>query len=370
VQGRLSFAPGEISKTISIPIVDDYFAEGSESFTLALGNPNNAILSPQTAATVTINDNDTAQPSGNRMFVAQLTGTQIVPANTSTATGTGILTLNEAETQATVSLNFSGLTGTQSAARIHGPAHTGVNGSTAFTLTTGAVNNTNINLTPVQVQQLKAGLFYFIITTSGFSSGEIRGQILPNPAESARFFVRQQYYDFLNREPDTAGLNYWAGQITATGTNLTNLRDRRIGVSNAFFFELEFQQTGAYVYRLYRAAFGNNQPFPNPENHPDAAKIPSYQVFVSDRSRVVGGGATGAGATRRSARHYYFERVYFALPRQPDGGPVCGRFAGHDSGGNRGEFILTTRRADNLARKRRTRGCALPPGGRQRNQSD
>jgi hypothetical protein len=56
---------------------------------------------------------------------------------------------------------------------------------------------------------------------------------------------------------------------------------------------LEFQQTGAFVYRLYRAAFGNAQPFPNPG--PDggdpvrAAHIPSYARFVQDRSRVVGG---------------------------------------------------------------------------------
>jgi hypothetical protein len=64
-----------------------------------------------------------------------------------------------------------------------------------------------------------------------------------------------------------------------------------VDVSNAFFFELEFQQTGAYVYRLYRAAFGNNQPFPNPDgsNPTEAHKLPSYAVFVADRARVIGG---------------------------------------------------------------------------------
>ena len=36
--GRLSFAAGETSKTISIPIVDDAFAEGNESFTITLSN--------------------------------------------------------------------------------------------------------------------------------------------------------------------------------------------------------------------------------------------------------------------------------------------------------------------------------------------
>jgi hypothetical protein len=63
-----------------------------------------------------------------------------------------------------------------------------------------------------------------------------------------------------------------------------------VDVSNAFFFEQEFQQTGAYVYRLYRAAYGNAQPFPNPET----AVLPNYEVFVKDRARVVGGASLPA----------------------------------------------------------------------------
>ncbi len=112
-----------------------------------------------------------------------------------------------------------------------------------------------------------------------------------NPLEGAQFFVRQHYYDFLNRQADSGGLGYWSGQITGCGSDQACIRSRRIAVSNAFFYELEFQQTGAYVYRLYRAAYGNNQPFPNPDssNLTEARKIPSYDVFVRDRARVVGG---------------------------------------------------------------------------------
>jgi hypothetical protein len=112
-----------------------------------------------------------------------------------------------------------------------------------------------------------------------------------NPLDDAQFFVRQHYYDFLNRAPDPGGLTYWSSQITGCGSDQACIRSRRISVSNAFFYELEFQQTGAYVYRLYRAAFGNDQPFPNPDssNVTEARKIPSYAVFVRDRARVVGG---------------------------------------------------------------------------------
>jgi hypothetical protein len=45
------------------------------------------------------------------------------------------------------------------------------------------------------------------------------------------------------------------------------------------------------VYRLQRVAFGNNQPFPNPDNsnQTEAKKLPDYAVFIRDRAQVVGG---------------------------------------------------------------------------------
>lgn len=114
-----------------------------------------------------------------------------------------------------------------------------------------------------------------------------------NPLDNADelFFVRQQYFDFLSREPDAGGLAYWTNEITRCGTDQRCIRGRRVGVSNAFFEEREFQQTGAYVYRVYRAAYGNDQPFPNgdPGNVAEAKKIPSYEVFSRDRASVVEG---------------------------------------------------------------------------------
>jgi uncharacterized repeat protein (TIGR01451 family) len=55
--GTVRFAAGESSKTISIPIVDDNFAEGAESFTITLSNPIGASLGSIQTATVTITDN-------------------------------------------------------------------------------------------------------------------------------------------------------------------------------------------------------------------------------------------------------------------------------------------------------------------------
>jgi hypothetical protein len=61
--GTLRFAAGETSKTISIPVVDDNFAEGNEIFTLTLSNPTGATLGSNTTATITITDN--ANTTGN-----------------------------------------------------------------------------------------------------------------------------------------------------------------------------------------------------------------------------------------------------------------------------------------------------------------
>jgi hypothetical protein len=95
-----------------------------------------------------------------------------------------------------------------------------------------------------------------------------------NPIDDPQFFVRQQYRDFLNREPDAGGLAYWTNRITECGSDARCINERRIGVSAAFFIEQEFQDTGYFVYRFYKASFGRQ---------------PSFAEFLSDRSQVGGG---------------------------------------------------------------------------------
>jgi hypothetical protein len=56
--GTLTFVAGETSKTFSIPISDDVFVEGQETFTVSLNNSTGATLGPPTTAVIKINDND------------------------------------------------------------------------------------------------------------------------------------------------------------------------------------------------------------------------------------------------------------------------------------------------------------------------
>ena len=138
--GTLLFAPGETSKTISIPLVDDVYAENSESFSISLSGADGAGIGTPATSTLTINDNDT------------LTGS--------------------------------------------------------------------------------------------------------NPIDTASFFVRQHYLDFLNREPDANGLSFWTNEITSCGANVACMEVKRINVSAAFFLSIEFQETGYLVYRTYKVGFG------------------------------------------------------------------------------------------------------------------
>jgi uncharacterized protein (TIGR03118 family) len=84
--------------------------------------------------------------------------------------------------------------------------------------------------------------------------------VATNPIDAAAFFVRQQYLDFLNREPDAPGLAFWTNEITSCGANASCIEVKRINVSAAFFLSIEFQKTGFLSYLTNKAAFGNQPP--------------------------------------------------------------------------------------------------------------
>lgn len=110
-----------------------------------------------------------------------------------------------------------------------------------------------------------------------------------NPLDNADalFFVRQHYLDFLSREPDTAGLAFWANQITSCGSDQGCIEVRRINVSAAFFLSIEFQETGYLVYKMYKAAYGNL---------PNNAPVPvRYGEFLPDSQQIALGVQVGIG---------------------------------------------------------------------------
>lgn len=105
-------------------------------------------------------------------------------------------------------------------------------------------------------------------------TGAVNAIPVGNPLDTGLFFVRQNYLDFLGREPDVDGLNYWTSQLELCASDLSCLRSRRLDVSAAFFKESEFQDSGSFIYRLYKGALGRQT---------------NYAEFSTDRKGVVGG---------------------------------------------------------------------------------
>jgi hypothetical protein len=98
-----------------------------------------------------------------------------------------------------------------------------------------------------------------------------------SPLNTTEYFVRQQYVDFLNREPDESGFNFWVNNVESCGSDANCREVKRIDTSAAFFLSIEFQQTGYLVYRTYQAAYGDlpNAPVPIRLNEfkPDTQEI-------------------------------------------------------------------------------------------------
>ncbi len=107
--------------------------------------------------------------------------------------------------------------------------------------------------------------------TEAMFTASRNANINPNAIDSSDYFVRQQYLDFLGREPDESGFNFWNDQIATCGEDAVCRETKRINVSAAYFLSIEFQRTGGLVDGLYRSGFG---------------RAPKYAEFVPDTAVV------------------------------------------------------------------------------------
>jgi hypothetical protein len=121
----------------------------------------------------------------NDDFTITLSGLNEVPANMSSASGSGIASFDPISGDITVNLNFAGLATPATASHIHLGA-VGVNGPVIvnFVTVTPAATSGNITGTflfpNADLANLLAGDTYFNIHDAEFPGGEIRGQLVPN----------------------------------------------------------------------------------------------------------------------------------------------------------------------------------------------
>jgi hypothetical protein len=131
-----------------------------------------------------------------------------------------------------------------------------------------------------------------------------------NSIDSTGYFVREQYLDFLSREPDTSGYNFWSNQINSCGTDQQCVEVKRINVSAAFFLSIEFQQTGYLVERTYKASYGDaNGTSTLNGSHQIPVPVVRLSDFLPDTQEIGQGVIVGQGsweATLESNKQAFF----------------------------------------------------------------
>jgi hypothetical protein len=144
---------------------------------------------PSPNPTPSVSPTPTGTPHPPRTFRAHLTGDSVVPPVTTPALGKGFVNLMPATSANTmrigVWLTQRDLSSAVTARTINGPAAAGENAPVIFTLANNPtpIPGTNgflqiFNITPAQLAELRAGLWYFNVATADHPDGEIRGQIL------------------------------------------------------------------------------------------------------------------------------------------------------------------------------------------------
>jgi cell division septation protein DedD len=172
--------------------------------------------------------------------------------------GTSTQTINPATAIATVATQIQQTYTDFVSERSLYPAATRIESSlgSALSYTNLASAYASQNELPEIKTSLQRAIDYLELTNVLMLYGDVS-----NPIDYAPFLVRQHYVDFLGREPDEAGREFWTDSITKCGSNASCTQVARIDASAAYFFSIEFQQTGYLVHRLYRASYGRPAQF-------------------------------------------------------------------------------------------------------------
>ncbi|RCJ17374.1 hypothetical protein A6770_34170 [Nostoc minutum NIES-26] len=122
VTGTLTFNPGDLTQTITVPILDDLVAESSERFFINLKNPTNATIGDNPAIGTITDDDPTisiasisgSENSGNMVFSVKLSkaSTQTIKVNYNTTDDTAIAGVDYTPITGTLTFNPGDLTQT------------------------------------------------------------------------------------------------------------------------------------------------------------------------------------------------------------------------------------------------------------------
>lgn len=252
--GVLVWLKGDFdSKTFKIPIKDDDEIESSETINLVLSNPSEGILGAQSSATITITDNDGAPKvqfaQASYSVQEDLGVVTMTVTRSGDISGTASVEYATVNSSATQKSDFEYAAGTL----MFLPAETTKTVQVLVNEDAYLEGTENFNVTLSNPVGTSLGAK----STTTVSIIDDVPEPVANPIDDAQSFVYMHYHDFLNREPDPAGLQFWTNQITSCGNDAECLEAKRVNVSAAFFLSIEFQQTGYLRYLLQKESFGS-----------------------------------------------------------------------------------------------------------------
>jgi uncharacterized protein (TIGR03118 family) len=108
-----------------------------------------------------------------------------------------------------------------------------------------------------------------------------------NPIDTSSFFVRQQYIDFLVREPEPAGLAFYVNILNGCVPSDTQcVKFTRGAVAANFFRSPEFQRKGSFVMYLYMVSLGQRPATVAELTDPKKIDRPHYTEFMADLQSI------------------------------------------------------------------------------------
>ncbi|MFL6230155.1 MAG: TIGR03118 family protein [Pyrinomonadaceae bacterium] len=108
-----------------------------------------------------------------------------------------------------------------------------------------------------------------------------------NPIDNSSFFIRQQYVDFLVREPDAGGLAFYLNILNGClPSDIECTKYTRGALAANFFRSPEFQRKGSFVMYLYMVSLGQRPTTVAELSDPNKIERPHYTEFEADLQSI------------------------------------------------------------------------------------
>ena len=266
--GLLTFIPGETSKPVAVMVNGDTQAEPNETFLVNLSNPINATAAKAQGTGTIINDDYVSPPTvqfgaSNYSVQEDLTYLTITVNRSGDTSGTAAVDYATVDGLATQKGDFEYAAGHL----IFAPGET----SKTFLILVNEDMYIEASETFSVALSNPIGASLGQQSTATITINDDVPESVTNPIDDPQSYVWMHYHDFLNREPEPSGLQFWTNEIAGCGSDSQRIESKRINVSAAYFLSIEFQQTGFLLHLMQKESF---------------ASLPKYAAFMRDLGAV------------------------------------------------------------------------------------